>query len=280
MKLQATSFITLNPREGETLEKRIGLKRAEIRRCLICDLTNIVIQDLAIKGEPVVKTARTYGTLQLPKPSHDCTPYKNQIYEILRQTLNETGRELVDLETLVMLSTAITGFMEPIEAVKRVLYDAHLLYKILGWTFPEWRVHITAFSQKVPKNINTGISSLNNLTVTNQTLASAFRHLDAGGRVTELITEFGLIFEDVDRIDDGKQGILRITLKYDREGQSIINEITRISKPGCRIYSSVDKLPRVLGGMGIAIVSTSKGVMSDRSCRETNVSGEIVCTVS
>ena len=86
--------------------------------------------------------------------------------------------------------------------------------------------------------------------------------------------------EDVDRIDDGKQGILRITLKYDREGQSIINEITRISKPGCRIYSSVDKLPRVLGGMGIAIVSTSKGVMSDRSCREANVSGEIVCTVN
>ncbi|GAG23436.1 unnamed protein product [marine sediment metagenome] len=86
--------------------------------------------------------------------------------------------------------------------------------------------------------------------------------------------------EDVDRIDDGKQGILRITLKYDREGQSIINEITRTSKPGCRIYSSVDKLPRVLGGMGIAIVSTSKGVMSDRNCREANVSGEIVCTVS
>jgi len=86
--------------------------------------------------------------------------------------------------------------------------------------------------------------------------------------------------EDVDRIDDGKQGILRVTLKYDREGQSIINEITRTSKPGCRIYSSVDKLPRVLGGMGIAIVSTSKGVMSDRNCREANVSGEIVCTVS
>ena len=86
--------------------------------------------------------------------------------------------------------------------------------------------------------------------------------------------------EDVDRIDDGKQGILRITLKYDREGQPIINEITRISKPGCRVYSSVDKLPRVLGGMGIAIISTSKGVMSDKNCREANVSGEIVCTVS
>jgi len=86
--------------------------------------------------------------------------------------------------------------------------------------------------------------------------------------------------EDFDRIDDSKQGILRIILKYDQEGHSIINEITRTSKPGRRVYSSVDKLPRVLAGMGIAIVSTSKGVMSDKSCREAKVGGEILCTVS
>lgn len=86
--------------------------------------------------------------------------------------------------------------------------------------------------------------------------------------------------EDFDRIDDGKQGILRIILKYDQDGSSIINEITRTSKPGRRVYSSVDELPRVLAGMGIAIVSTSKGVMSDKSCREANVGGEILCTVS
>jgi len=86
--------------------------------------------------------------------------------------------------------------------------------------------------------------------------------------------------EDFDRIDDGKQGILRVILKYDQDGSSIINEITRTSKPGRRVYSSVDKLPRVLAGMGIAIVSTSKGIMSDKSCRETNVGGEILCTVS
>ncbi len=86
--------------------------------------------------------------------------------------------------------------------------------------------------------------------------------------------------EDFDRIDDGKQGILRIILKYDQDGSSIINEITRTSKPGRRVYSSVDKLPRVLAGLGIAIVSTSKGVMSDKSCREANIGGEILCTVS
>jgi small subunit ribosomal protein S8 len=86
--------------------------------------------------------------------------------------------------------------------------------------------------------------------------------------------------EDFDKIDDGNQGILRVTLKYDQDGNSIINEIARTSKPGRRVYSSVEKLPRVLAGMGIAIVSTSEGVMSDKSCREKNVGGEILCTVS
>ena len=85
---------------------------------------------------------------------------------------------------------------------------------------------------------------------------------------------------DYDRIEDGNQGMLRIMLKYDQEGRSIIREITRTSKPGCRIYCSVEKLPRVLAGMGIAIVSTSEGVMSDINCRQNNVGGEILCTVS
>jgi small subunit ribosomal protein S8 len=86
--------------------------------------------------------------------------------------------------------------------------------------------------------------------------------------------------EDFSRIDDGKQGILRVTLKYDQNGQAIISEIARVSKPGRRIYLSVDRLPHVLGGMGVAIVSTSKGVMSDRNCRKDNVGGEVLCTVS
>ena len=86
--------------------------------------------------------------------------------------------------------------------------------------------------------------------------------------------------EDFDQIDDVGQGILRINLKYAQDGQSVIDQITRVSKPGRRIYSSVEKLPHVLGGMGIAIISTSKGVMSDRKCREVKASGEILCTVS
>ena len=86
--------------------------------------------------------------------------------------------------------------------------------------------------------------------------------------------------KDFDRIDDGKQGILRVALKYDENNRPVISEITRTSRPGKRVYSSVEELPHVLGGLGIAIVSTSKGVMSDRSCRQANVGGEILCTVS
>ncbi len=86
--------------------------------------------------------------------------------------------------------------------------------------------------------------------------------------------------EDYDRIDDGKQGLLRVFLKYSPEGFPVINEIKRVSKPGRRVYCSMKDLPDVLGGLGIVIVSTSKGVMSDRNCRKENVGGELICTVN
>lgn len=85
--------------------------------------------------------------------------------------------------------------------------------------------------------------------------------------------------EDFDRIEDGIQGILRITLKYDQTGQSAIEQIKRVSKPGRRVYSSVEDLPVVMNGMGIAVVSTSKGLMSDKICRQAKIGGEIICTV-
>jgi small subunit ribosomal protein S8 len=72
---------------------------------------------------------------------------------------------------------------------------------------------------------------------------------------------------------------LRVYLKYSDEGESVITEITRISKPGCRVYRAKDELPKVLNGLGIAIVSTSKGVLTDRDARATNVGGEVLCTV-
>jgi small subunit ribosomal protein S8 len=77
-----------------------------------------------------------------------------------------------------------------------------------------------------------------------------------------------------------KQGNLRITLKYGPAGESLIDQLVRVSKPGRRVYSSVEELPYVLDGMGISVVSTSKGVMSDKNCRSMKIGGEILCTVS
>jgi small subunit ribosomal protein S8 len=85
--------------------------------------------------------------------------------------------------------------------------------------------------------------------------------------------------DDFERIEGGVQDILRITLKYDQTGQSAIEQIKRVSKPGRRVYSSFDELPVIMNGMGIAVVSTSKGLMSDKSCRQAKIGGEIICTV-
>jgi small subunit ribosomal protein S8 len=81
-------------------------------------------------------------------------------------------------------------------------------------------------------------------------------------------------------VEEGPQGFIKIALKYDAiSKQSAITGLTRISKPGLRKYSGVDDIPRVINGMGIAIVSTSKGVMTDKEARELNIGGEILCYV-
>ncbi len=97
--------------------------------------------------------------------------------------------------------------------------------------------------------------------------------------IANVLKEEGYI-SDFDRIDDEKQGILRVLLKYTPGGEPVITMISRASKPGCRVYKGKDELPRVMGGLGISIVSTSKGVMSDRKCRSENIGGELICTVS
>jgi hypothetical protein len=200
LTLQATSFITLNPRQGQTLEERIGLERAQIRRSIIGDLTKIKTPDLAMRGEKILEAAKIQGPLALPKPQCDCTPYKARIYELLSHTLNETGRELVDLETIVMLSTAITAFMEPIEAIRRVLYDSHLLYETLEWTLPAWQLQVTNFPQTAPNDKNTKTSSPNSEAISDKTWSRAFRHLDSGGSTIELVTKLKMTFEEADKI--------------------------------------------------------------------------------
>ena len=80
-------------------------------------------------------------------------------------------------------------------------------------------------------------------------------------------------------VEDGKQGIIRITLKYTAGKQKVIHGLRRVSKPGLRIYSNCEDMPRVMNGLGIAIVSTSKGVMTDKKARVENVGGEVLAFI-
>jgi small subunit ribosomal protein S8 len=97
--------------------------------------------------------------------------------------------------------------------------------------------------------------------------------------IAQVLKDEGYI-EEFDKVEDGQQGQIRVKLKYSITGEKVIHTIDRTSKPGCRVYRKVEELPNVLNGMGIAVVSTSKGVMSDRKARESNVGGELLCTVS
>jgi small subunit ribosomal protein S8 len=80
-------------------------------------------------------------------------------------------------------------------------------------------------------------------------------------------------------IKDNKQGILRVYLKYDHQNQPMIHRIERVSKPSRRVYAGCEELPKVQGGLGVAVISTSKGVMSDRQARKLGVGGEVLCQV-
>jgi len=97
--------------------------------------------------------------------------------------------------------------------------------------------------------------------------------------IAKVLKEEGFI-EDFKLIEDKKQGMVRIYLKYGPQGELLINSIKRQSRPGRRVYRPVDQLPRVLNGLGIAVVSTSRGIMSDRQCRQENIGGELLATVS
>ena len=97
--------------------------------------------------------------------------------------------------------------------------------------------------------------------------------------VVQVLKDEGYI-ASYDVKDDGRQGLIDITLKYGPRGEKLINSIDRVSRTGRRVYSAVGDLPKPLQGLGICIVSTSAGVLSDRACREKNVGGEVVAIVT
>ena len=97
--------------------------------------------------------------------------------------------------------------------------------------------------------------------------------------IAQILLDEGYI-KNFQTINDGTQGVIRITLKYVQPGkEKVITGLRRVSKPGLRVYAGADELPRVLRGLGIAIVSTSKGVMTDKKAREAHVGGEVLAFV-
>lgn len=96
--------------------------------------------------------------------------------------------------------------------------------------------------------------------------------------IAEILKREGFI-RDAEYIEDNKQGIIRIFLKYGTNNERVITGLKRISKPGLRVYTKSSEVPRVLGGLGIAILSTSKGLMTDKEARQTKTGGEVICYV-
>jgi len=96
--------------------------------------------------------------------------------------------------------------------------------------------------------------------------------------IADILTEEGYI-KGYDVMDDNKQGTIRVHMKYGTDKEKVISGIKKISKPGLKVYAKADQVPKVLGGLGIAIISTSNGVISDNEARKLGVGGEVICYV-
>lgn len=96
--------------------------------------------------------------------------------------------------------------------------------------------------------------------------------------IANILKDEGFV-KDCEFIDDGKQGIIRVYLKYGAHKERVITGAKRISRPGLRVYARKDDVPRVLGGLGIAIISTSRGIMTDKRARKEGLGGEVICYV-
>lgn len=96
--------------------------------------------------------------------------------------------------------------------------------------------------------------------------------------IAQILVDEGYI-KSFEEVEDGKQGILKVTLKYDENGKRVISGLKRISKPGLRIYVNKEEVPQVINGLGIALISTSKGIMTDKEARKQGVGGEVLAYI-
>jgi len=97
-------------------------------------------------------------------------------------------------------------------------------------------------------------------------------------QIAEILKAEGYV-KDVEYVEDNKQGVIRVFLKYGKNGEKVVTNLKRISKPGLRVYVKSDDVPKVLNGLGTAIISTSTGVVTDKVARETNVGGEVIAYI-
>ena len=97
-------------------------------------------------------------------------------------------------------------------------------------------------------------------------------------QIAEILKAEGYV-KDVEYVEDNKQGVIRVFLKYGKNGEKVITNLKRISKPGLRVYVKSDDVPKVLNGLGTAIISTSTGVVTDKVARQTNVGGEVLAYI-
>ena len=96
--------------------------------------------------------------------------------------------------------------------------------------------------------------------------------------IAELLKTEGFI-KDVETIQDDKQGVIRLYLKYGPNRERVITGLKRISRPGLRVYAKKDEIPKVLGGLGVAVISTSRGIMTDKQARKEGLGGEVICFI-
>lgn len=96
--------------------------------------------------------------------------------------------------------------------------------------------------------------------------------------IAKILKEEGFI-KNFKVVDDNKQGILNIILKYSEDNQSVLSDIKRISRPGCRIFCTKDSIPKILDGLGLVVISTSKGISTGKKCEELGIGGEVICCI-
>ena len=229
VRIEPVPVITMNPGERGSLEERLGLTSAQVRRSMVCDLNAVEVPQLALGGEEPLKEAKARGRMEILEPKSGCTPDKARTYDLLQKSLTEEGLQHADLEMLLMLATAVTGYFGPEGSINMVLHNALLLFETVGWTRPGWRSHFGGgtLGQGAKAGTRVASDSTGQQQIPQETWVAAFKLLDENGKPTDLVTRLELSigvaetiakkYEEMRKLDSGqKDGALK-PKKVDKE---------------------------------------------------------------